>query len=402
VTIEIRNPAADELRAAMEATHVAFAEPLSDDHFERTTKVLPRDRFYAAYEDGLPVGTAADFDFRLTIPGGELPTAGVTWVGVLPSHRRRGILTQLMRRELDDVRERGEPLAILWASEAAIYGRFGYGVAAPTAQMNADRARFALRDDPGPQGRARFVPLEDALEPCRSVYERVRLTIPGFTHRPDDVWTTFRLADPEEWRRGASPKYVAVVEVDGEPAAYALYRIKQSWEHGFSQSVVRLVETLAVGPAAERELWRFVFGIDLIVRVEGRVDPASPLFLMVVDPRSLHLQVSEGLWLRLVEVGAALGARSYADDGEIVLELRDEFCPWNAGRWRVGAAGVERTGDEADLALDVADLASVYLGAFPFSRLAAAERVQEVQEGALARADALFRTSRPPYCPEDF
>lgn len=402
MTIEIRNPAQDELRAAMESTHVAFAEPLSDDQFERTTKVLPRERFYAAYEDGLPVGTAADFDFEVTIPGGELPAGGVTWVGVMPSHRRRGILTQLMRRELDDIHERGEPLAMLWASEAAIYGRFGYGVAAPTAQMNADRSRFALRDDPGPQGRARILPLEDALEPCRRVYDSVRPTVPGFTVRDDDVWTTFRLADPEEWRRGASPKYAAVVELDGEPAAYALYRIKQSWEHGFSQSEVRLVETLAVGPAAERELWRFVFGIDLIARVEGRLDPASPLFLMVVDPRSLHLRVSEGLWLRLVDVGAALAARSYASDDEIVLELRDEFCPWNAGRWRVGPSGVERADGDAELALDVADLASVYLGAFTFSRLAAAERAQELQDGALARADALFRTSRPPYCPEDF
>jgi predicted acetyltransferase len=386
----------------MEMTHVVFAEPLSDDHFERTAKVLPRERFYAAYEDGLPVGTAADYDFRLTIPGGELPTAGVTWVGVLPSHRRRGILTQLMRRELDDIHERGEPLAILWASEAAIYGRFGYGVAAPTAQMNADRSRFALRDDPGPRGSARIVPLEGALEPCQHVYDTVRPTIPGFTDRPDDVWTHFRLADPEEWRRGGSPKYAAVVEVDGEPAAYALYRIKQSWEQGFSQSEVRLVETLAVGATAERELWRFVFGIDLIARVEGRLDPASPLFLMVVDPRSLHLRVSEGLWLRLVDVGAALAARSYAGDDEIVLELQDEFCPWNAGRWRVGPSGVERTDGDAELALDVADLASVYLGAFTFSRLAAAQRVQELQDGALARANALFGTPRPPYCPEDF
>jgi predicted acetyltransferase len=402
VTIEIRNPAQEELRAAMESTHVAFAEPLSDDHFERTTKVLPRERFYAAYEDGLPVGTAADFDFRLTVPGGEVPTGGVTWVGVLPSHRRRGILTQLMRRELDDIHERGEPLAILWASEAAIYGRFGYGIAAPTAQMNADHSRFALRDDPGPQGRTRIVPLEDALEPCRHVYDTVCPTIPGFTARDDEVWTTFRLADPEEWRRGASPKYAAVVEIDGEPAAYALYRIKPGWEHGFSQSEVRLVETLAAGPTAERELWRFIFGIDLIARVEGRLDPASPLFLMVVDPRSLHLRVSEGLWLRLVDVGTALAARSYASDDEIVFDLRDEFCPWNAGRWRVGRSGVERTDGEADLALDVADLASVYLGAFTFSRLAAAERVREVQDGALVRADALFRTSRPPYCPEDF
>jgi len=402
VTIEIRNPAADELRAAMESTHIVFAEPLSDDEFGRHSKMLPLHRFYAVYDDGLPVGTAGDYEFKLTVPGGELEAAGVTWVGVLPSHRRRGLLTQLMRRELDDVHERGEPLAVLWASEAAIYGRFGYGMAAPHISMNADRARFALRDNPPQHGQVRIVGLDDALEPCVRIYDSVRPRVPGFTARNTDWWTTFRLADPEEWRRGGSPKYAAILELEGEPAAYALYRIKQEWRQGFSQSEVRLVETLATGPVAERELWRFLFGIDLIARVEGRLDPASPLFLMVVDARSLHLRLTEGLWLRLVDVGTALEGRSYAGDGEIVLEVSDEFCPWNAGRWRVAGGGVERTDANAELELDVADLASVYLGAFTFSRLAAAGRVRELKAGALARADDLFRTARPPYCPEDF
>lgn len=401
MVIQIRHPAEDELRVAMEATHVTFAEPLSDENFERHKKMLPLDRFYAAYDDGVPVGTAADYPFIMTVPGGELATAGVTWVGVLPSHRRRGILTQMMRRELDDVHERGEPLAILWASEAAIYGRYGYGIAAPTAQLEADHARFALRDNPAPEGRVRIASLADAVEPCMQVYDAVRPAVPGFTARSRDWWETFRLADPDEWRRGSSPKYAAIVELDGAPVAYALYRIKQSWQHGFSQSEVRLVETLASGPAAERELWRFVFGIDLIARIEGRVDPASPLFLMVIDPRSLQLRMSEGLWLRLVDVGAAFEGRSFATDDEVVLEVRDDFCPWNAGRWRVGRE-VARTEDAADLELDVADLASVYLGGFSCSRLAAAERVRELRDGALARADALLRTERPPYCPEDF
>ena len=178
MTIEIRNPSADELRAAMETTHVAFAEPLSDEHFERHRKTLPLDRFYAAYDDGVPVGTAADYAFRLTVPGGELAAGGVTWVGVLPSHRRRGILTQLMRRELDDIHERGEPLAILWSSEAAIYGRFGYGIAAPAVQMEADRARFDLRDRHDPEGRVQIVSLDEALEPCMHVYDTVRPAVP--------------------------------------------------------------------------------------------------------------------------------------------------------------------------------------------------------------------------------
>jgi predicted acetyltransferase len=401
VTVEIRNPSADQWRAAMETAITVFADEPRDEDFERFMKTLVRERFYAAYDGGAPVGTAADFPFTLTVPGGELAAGGVTWVAVLPTHRRQGILTELMRRELQDLHERGDPLAVLWASEAAIYGRFGYGLAAPHFEMDADRARFALRDDPGPRGKVRMVSLEDAIEPCMRVYDRVRPTIPGFTARERMWWEEFRLFDSESSRRGASPKYVAIVELDGEPSAYAIYRIKQEWRHGFSHSEVRVVEALAANATAERDLWRFVFGIDLIARVSSRLDPASPLFLMVVDARSLNLRVSEGLWLRLVDVEGALRGRSYASDEEVVVEVRDEFCPWNAGRYRVGAS-VERTDDGADIEVDVADLASVYLGAFTFSRLAAAERVREVKAGALARADELFRTPRLPYCPEDF
>jgi predicted acetyltransferase len=402
VTIEVRNPSAEEWRAAMETAMTVFAEEPREEDFERFTRTLVRERFYAAYDDGAPVGTAADFAFTLTVPGGELAAGGVTWVAVLPTHRRQGILTEMMRQELQDLHERGEPLAVLWASEAAIYGRFGYGMAAPHFEMDADRARFAFRDDPGPRGKVRILPLQEAIESCMRVYDRVRPTIPGFTARERTWWETFRLADPEYGRRGASPKYAAVLELDGEPAAYAIYRVKEDWRQGFSHSQVRVVEALAANATAERDLWRFVFGIDLIERVSSRLDPASPLFLMVVDARSLNLRASEGLWLRIVEIEGALNGRSYEGDGEVVLEVGDDFCPWNAGRWRVARGGVERTDTDADLELDVADLASVYLGAFTFSRLAAAERVRELKDGALARADELFRTPRPPYCPEDF
>ena len=401
MAIEIRNPSGDEWRAAMLMTSSVFGDEPNDEELERHRKMLVRERFYAAYDDDAPVGTAADFPFTLTVPGGELAAGGATWVAVLPSHRRQGVLTQLMRRELDDLHERGEPLAVLWASEAAIYGRFGYGMAAPHFDMDADRSRFALRDDPGPRGKVRMVSLAEALEPCVHVYERVRPRTPGFIARSPEWWQTGRLADPEQWRRGASPKYVAVFELDGEPSAYGIYRVKSEWEGGFPKGQVRVVEALAAAAAAERELWRFLFGIDLTIRVDSRLDPASPLFLMVVDARSLQLRASEGLWLRLVDVEAALRGRSYATDDGVVVELSDEFCRWNAGRWRMGG-DARRTDEPAELELDVSDLACVYLGAFDFSRLAAAERVRELKEGALVRADALFRTPRPPYCPEDF
>jgi predicted acetyltransferase len=401
VAIEIRNPSEDELRAAMEAASTTFGEDLKDEDFERHSKMLPRERFYAAYDGDIPVGTTASFGFALTVPGGELGAGGVTWVAVLPSHRRRGILTQMMRRQFDDLHELGEPLAILWASEAAIYGRFGYGISAPTVQMDADRSRFAYRDDPGPRGAVRIVDKDEAARLMPQVYEAYRHGVPGAVARTVDWWKAYRLADPEHWRDGSGPKTYAVLEFDGKPVAYVLYRIKSDWEDGFSKSQVKVVETCATSPAAERELWRFIFGIDLVTRIRGRHDPGSPLFLMVVDPRSLQLRVSEGLWLRFVDLGAALAGRSYATDDSLVLEVRDEFCPWNAGRWRVGER-VERTDDDADLELDTADLASTYLGAFDFNALATAERVRELKPGALERASALFQTSRPPHCVEDF
>jgi predicted acetyltransferase len=401
VAVEIRNPADDELRAAMQAGEAAFGEEQREGEFERFSKMLSRDRWFAAYDGDRPVGTTTSFPFRLTVPGGELAAGGVTWVGVLPSHRRRGILRELMKRQLEDLRDRGEPLAILYASEPLIYGRFGYGVAAPAVSMDGETARFSYRDDPGPTGAVRILDAAEALQVLPQVYDAVRREIPGFVARDSDGWELARLADPEHWRRGAGPKFSAVLEFDGEPVGYAIYRIKSDWQDGFSQSQVRLIEAVATSPAATRELYRFVYGIDLVVRVQGKFDPGSPLFLMVTDPRSLHLKVSEGLWLRFVDLGAALAGRTYTGDDAVVVDVEDSFCPWNAGRWRIGKT-VERTDDEADLELDTADLASAYLGAFDFNELGAAERARELKPGALQRASDLFRTSRPPYCPEDF
>jgi predicted acetyltransferase len=401
VAIEIRSPADDELRAAMQAGEAAFGEEQHEGEFERHSKMLPRDRWFVAYDGDRPVGTTTSHPFRLTVPGGQVAAGGVTWVGVLPSHRRRGILRQLMKRQLEDLRERGEPVAILYSSEPLIYGRFGYGVAAPSLSMDGERSRFAYRDDPGPAGAIRIIDADEAARILPQVYDKVCAHVPGFVARDENGWKLARLADPEHWRRGAGPKFFAVLELDGEPAGYAIYRIKSDWQEGFSQSQVRLVEAIATSPAATRELYRFIYGIDLVVRVQGRYDPGSPLFLMVADPRSLHLKVSEGLWLRFVDLQAALAGRTYATDDAVVVEVADAFCPWNAGRWRIGSI-VERTEGDAELALDVADLASAYLGAFGFHELAAAERVRELKPGALQRATDLFRTIRQPHCPEDF
>jgi predicted acetyltransferase len=401
VGIVVRHPAEDELRAAMVAGSTSFGDSLRDDDFTRYSSTLPLDRFYTAYDDGRPVGTTGDYPFRITVPGGELPSAGVTWVGVLPSHRRRGILREMMLAQLNELHERGEPLAILWASEAEIYGRFGYGMAIPEVRMDAERARFAFRDDPGPKGEVRVIDRDEARDVLPPLYEAIRRDIPGFVTRSDDWWEHYKLADPEHWRRGAGPKFYALLELDGEPAGYAMYRIKQGWEHGYSTSTLMVGDAFAISPTATREVWRFLFGIDLIARVQGRIDPTLELFLMAADPRNLQLRMNDGVWLRFVDLEAALRGRSYATDDAVVAEVRDAVCPWNDGRWALGPEAA-RTDAEPELELSVGDLASAYLGGLDFHRLAAAQRVRELKPGAVDRAAALFRTTRPPYCPEDF
>ena len=401
MSVEIRPPAEDELRAAMLAAQVAFGTGVvENEDWERERKALPASRALAAYDGGKPVGLAGAYKFDLSIPGGELPCAGVTWVGVIPTHRRRGILRDLMRRELEDVHGWGEPIAALWASEASIYGRFGYGQAAPSGQAKSERARFALRQEAS--GFVRLVDADEAFELFPPVYERVRATRAGMLSRDERWWKEHRLADPESWRHGASRKFYAAVELDGAVEGYAYYRIKDDWQDGFSKSEVRVVEALATSVEADRALWSFLHGIDLIIRVSVSIfDPASALPLLVRDPRALGLRVGDGLWLRLVDVDAALRARSFRPGKSVVLEVRDELCPWNTGRYRVGDdAG--RTEDTADLALDVTDLASAYLGGFDFHRLARAGLVEERVEGAVEAATLLFRTDLPPYCPEVF
>ena len=406
--IEIRTPPQDDLRHFLEIGAKTFAEALNPEEAERDERVLDPERLFAAYDGDKLVGTAGDFGLTLTIPGGELPAAGVTLVGVLPTHRRRGILNQLMRAEIDAMVARGDPLAILWASEAPIYGRYGYGMATAMASVDAERDRFRFRDDPAPVGSVRLVEEAEAAQALPPIYERVRRATPGMFVRSEEWWRSYRLPDPEHRRHGAGPRYFAVLAIDGVDEGYARYRVKSDWQDGVSTSKLRVIEVVATSPTATRELLRFLFGIDLVGRVQAwGLAADDPLFLLVTEPRRLRMKLGDALWLRLVDVEAALSTRSYAGDGRLRLELTDAFLPENAGRWEIevteGKAHVGRDDSGGpDLRLDVADLASAFLGGFSFSRLARAGRVEELVEGALEHADTLFRTRFGPWCPEIF
>jgi len=395
---------AAELRAAAAPIWHYFGRSAPTvDQFEALERVLPAERMHAAWEDGRAVGGAGALPFELTVPGGRVPAAGVTVVGVLPTHRRRGILTAMMRAQLDACHDRGEPVAYLWATEDTIYGRFGYGIASLAGEIELSRDRSTYYAPFEPFGDARIVPLKEAEHLVAPVYERVAAETPGMFARTSAWWQARVLTDPEWRRRGGGELQCVVLESEAGPAAYALYRLNVAFDRGVQTGAVDVAEAMGDSPQATRAIWRYLLDIDWMARVKAWLLPLDhPLLLLLAEPRRLRLSVRDGLWVRLVDVGAALSARSYMASESVVIDFVDRFCPWNEGRWRVGDGGVKRTESEAELRCDVTALGSVYLGGFTWAQLARALRVEEVRPSAIARADGLFRTGRAPWCPEIF
>lgn len=402
MSVEIRVAEGDEvLRALAPISHYfGSAGTPPADHMESVTRVLPEGRMLAALDGDAIVGGAGAFEFHLTIPGGPVPVSGVTVVGVLPTHRRRGVLRELMRAQLDGVNQRGEPLAILWASEAGIYPRFGYGLASLCGDIEVHRAHGAYARPLEWGGRGQLVPLAEALEPVQDVYDRVAAETPGMLSRTREWWEGRLLTDPEWRRSGRGEKACAVLELDGRPEAYALYRLNFSFEGNISTGVTEVVEAVGSSPAATAAIWRFLLDVDWMQRLKAELLPLDhPLLHLVAELNRLHFRVGDGIWVRLVDVGAALAARSYDGEGDVVIAVGDAFCPWNDARFSLDGS---KTTAPPDLRLDVDALGSAYLGGFTVGQLARAGRVEELTPGAVERADALFGTGRAPWTPEIF
>jgi predicted acetyltransferase len=368
-------------------------------------KQLPEfDERLAAFDGETIVGSAGSFSFEMTTPGGAVDTAGLTVVAVLSTHRRQGILTRLIRRHFEGARARKNPVSALWASESSIYGRFGYGLASFCGQISIERGRTAFVKATELAARTRLVSEEEALRLFPPVWDRARRTTPGMLSRSEKWWAFRRLYDAESMRKGAGLLQRVVLEIDGRPEAYALYRFQNKVEQDIFQGTVHVIEAIGATPPAARLLWRYLFDIDLAERIEASLlPPDHPLFFLLADPRRLRYAMHDALWVRIIDVEAALLARSYGN-GSIVLDIDDSFCPENSGRFQVdGAAGqARRTDAAADLRMDISALGSVYLGGISFRRLADAGRVEELSEGALTRGDALFYSARAPWCPEIF
>jgi predicted acetyltransferase len=403
--IEVRPcGSAEELRAALSAIWHYFGGNATDEDAERFLQLLELERMHAAFDGERIVGGAGAWTYRVSVPGGDsVPCAGVTVVGVLPSHRRRGVLRSLMRAQLEDCRARGDAAAYLWASEGTIYPRFGYGLASQVGRMSLSRDRTRFAEPFEPRGEVRLVDLEEAARAFPPLYEQLAAQRPGMFSRSARWWERRRLFDDPQHRENGE-KNLALLELDGEPAGYAIYSVKQSWDDaGFSTGVVRIEEAVAVTPEAERELWRWLLDFDWTSElVHERLPLDHPLFLLLAEPRRMRFMLNDGVWVRLLDLPAALSARTYQDAEEVVLVVADAFFPENGGRYRVGASGCERTDADADVALDVSALGSVYLGGYSFADLRRALRLEELRAGGVERADALFRTAVEPWCLEIF
>jgi predicted acetyltransferase len=378
---------------------------------EQERVIFEFDRSLAAFDGDAIVGTTAAYSFRLTVPGGSADAAGVTFVSVLPSHRRRGILSAMMRHQLADIAGRGEAIAALFASESAIYGRYGYGCASGQLRLTIRRGEGALH--PAARGTGHGPVRLRATQPAKlraelaKVYDYVLPHRPGMTAR-DERWWQAILADPEVSRRGWTALKAVLAEDDSGPRGYALYRTKPDWaDDGLPSGSLSVQELMAADAAATAALWTDLLTRDLIDEVVATHRPVDdPLLDMLADRRRARAYLTDGLWIRLIDLPAALRQRRYSCAADIVLEVTDELLPANAGRWRLQCPGpdgetasCERTTAAADIALPVAALGAGYLGGTRLGALAAAGLVTERKHGALARLSAAMHSDPAPWCP---
>jgi predicted acetyltransferase len=383
-----------------------YGDDRSDAELATERAAIELDRTIAAFDDGTPVAGAAAYTRSLTVPGAVMPVAGITWVGVAPTHRRRGILTAMMRNQLTDLHQSGrEPIAALRPSEAAIYGRFGYGPATRGARLQCEKRSMHFRagTDFG-AGTIRLLGREEARPLIEKVYDHARTGTVGRPDRANHSWDS-RLFDEPPARAGASALRFAVhQEPNGEATGYALYRIKPELDvFGNNASAVQVVELAAHSRQSYAALWRFLTGIDLVPRIEYEAAVDEPLPHLLTDPRAVRSTPVDRLWVRLVDVDRALAGRRYATSLDLVLDVEDSFCPWNTGRYRLqadsAAVACERTHAPADLHLSSTELGAAFLGGTTLASLAAAGLVHELRPGALARATTAFRSAREPFYP---
>ena len=413
----IRPVSPDEFTAYHEVDKQAFyGRPPSDRYRAALVRDIEFDRSLAAFDGETPAGIAGAWSLRLSVPGAMTPAAGVTWVAVLPTHRRRGILSSLMRRQLADIRARGEAIAVLWASEAQIYGRYGYGAAAWHATLTFGRGEgtLAAHAPADPALRLRIAAPQSARAELAKVYDTVLPGRPGMFAR-DDLWWDRVLATVEDGLVEGDQLRCLIAEDDSGPRGYAVYWGRIRWDEltFLADSTLNVKELLAADPAATAALWADLLSRDLTTEFNAALRPADdPLLFMLADPRRARRRVSDALWVRLVDVPRALALRRYAAPVDVVVQVSDAVLPDNQGSWRLRtspgpvpdsaagfAASCEATSAPADISLDVSLLGAAYLGGTRLGAMAAAGLVTEHSPGTVGALSAAMTWDPAPWCP---
>ncbi len=407
MTVELRTVPTEELVPWRHTAMLGFAISPPAGFVEASAGQFEPERTIGGWEDGRWVSTAGNLSLRLAIPGGHIPMAGVTSVTVRTTHRRRGLLRQMMDWLLDDAADRGEAVSGLVASEAPIYGRFGFGPAAFAHELVIDRRIARLEPPVEPRGTVTLDEAVDVGADLRALWNRWWPTQPGEIERSEGYWQAHSDLDPEAMRKGGTARLAARHRgADGQVDGYALYRIHSQQGVGWlPQSRVQVEELVALTPTARLELWAYLLGVDLVAEVHAAPVPVDePLSLRVTDLRQVRTVASwDRLWIRILDVPAALAARSYAVADRLVLEVLDPVRPDTGGRYRLeaGPDGAEAVragaGEPADLVVGVAELGALWLGGVTASQLVGAGRLVEATPGAAGRADRLFAGPRAPF-----
>jgi predicted acetyltransferase len=401
--LEVRSVDSADVDTSMRVFETAWAFHIDEEERRRTGTDLASERSIGAYAGSDMVGTAMSFSMELTVPGLlQVPLAGVSYIAVHPLHRRRGIMTALMRHQLDELRNRGEALAALGASEATIYGRFGYGPATWDSTWRLPRG--VGHHLPGTfAGSLELLDAPRAAELGPVVHDEARRIQVGDVRTYPGRWRDLIGHGPQ------SAKYFLLYrEPDGHPTGFAIYRLERN--ERYSSHTTLLVDHLVASTAtAYRNLWAYLVDVDLTdwVVASGRPEHEA-LQWALADPRQLVVSaIHDHLWLRLVDLPGALSARRYGTEGSLVLDVADPFCPWNEGLWFVSGSpdGAEcrraKPGSDADLTLGASELASLYLGGASVARLVEAGRVG-ADTRRRAMAQAMFAADPGPWCSTEF
>lgn len=383
----------------------AFGFDNDEEDIDRFNHYFEWDRAHAAYDGDRMVGTVGTFSLDMTVPGGTMPCGGTTVVSVLPTHRRRGILRMMIDSHLESIRAREEPIAALWASESSIYGRFGYGIASRDAELEVESAHNAFHRLASPRAPVRLIEREEAAKVLPDYFDSVRREYPGFFARSPVWWKYRRLSDRPGDRDGATAYRYAVTEENGQITGFVQYRYKENWTGGHGRGELRVRELLGSGPESWAGLWKFVLDHDLTTTIKApHRSMEDPLFGLMAAPRRARVMVEDGLWVRIMDVTAALEGRKYSAPVTAVIQLHDPLdatistCQLDLSP---DGAEVRPSDQDPDVEIDLEDLGACFMGWSRFRELAAAGRV--TGEAALLGAlDRAFSWSPAPWCNEVF